>query len=319
MLRFRRDRFLDVAPITGNNRIGPTGRLEIPGAVAEGLQIGADVRVYRGAAGELYLVPLAGQQVVLPNEGLQIGADLDIWRDVGGNMTFADVAIPGGVRLSDLYVSNIWKSEMLGSTSVAPWTGAAVGAGTIANKDGTADHPGVLAFSCTAAANTGYRFAIRTISACNSMLIAGGERSAFIFNLTNLNNKLGYMGFVTTFSPGSGTANLVALRVTGGNLDGICQNAAGSTTTGTNYALNTGVWYRAQLVVNAAASRVDFTLYDCATGAVLWTDNVQANIPTAAGREVGHIFGFYDTVGGAAGEIVQVDYIDLEITRALVR
>lgn len=319
MLRFRRDRFLDVAPISGNNRIGPTGRLEIPGAVGEGLQIGADVRVYRGAAGELYLVPLAGQQVVLPNEGIQIGADLDIYRDASGNMVFDDVAIPGGVQLSQLYVSNKWKSEMLGTNVVAPWTGAAVGAGTIAQIAGTQDHPGIVAFNCTAAANTGYRFAIRGASACNSMLVGGGDKSTVIFNMTNLANKYGLMGYVTTFNPGSGTSNLVAFRVTGGNLDGICQNAGGATATGTIYALVTGVWYRAQFVINAAATRVDFTLYDCATGAVLWTNNVTANIPTAAGREVGHIFGFYDTVGGAAGEIVQVDYIDLEITRVLVR
>ena len=98
-LRFGRDRFLDVAP-SGNNRIGSVGRLEIPGAVGEGLQIGGDVRAYRGANGELYLVPLGGQPVMIPagtpaTDGLYIGAagsGCRVYRGANGELYLVPVA-----------------------------------------------------------------------------------------------------------------------------------------------------------------------------------------------------------------------------------
>jgi len=98
-LRFGRDRFLDVAP-SGNNRIGSVGRLEIPGAVGEGLQIGGDVRAYRGANGELYLVPLGGQPVMIPagtpaTDGLYIGAagsGCRVYRGANGELYLVPLA-----------------------------------------------------------------------------------------------------------------------------------------------------------------------------------------------------------------------------------
>jgi len=98
-LRFGRDRFLDVAP-SGNNRIGSVGRLEIPGAVGEGLQIGGDVRAYRGANGELYLVPLGGQPVMIPagtpaTDGLYIGAagsGCRVYRGAAGELYLVPLA-----------------------------------------------------------------------------------------------------------------------------------------------------------------------------------------------------------------------------------
>jgi hypothetical protein len=102
-----------------------------------------------------------------------------------------------------------------------------------------------------------------------------------------------------------------------GLITGRTMNNSANSVTGTNFQAVTNTWYRLRVLINADASRVDFYCYDEA-GNQLWTDNITTNIPTAAGRETG--CGIVATNGGtSAVALVDVDLIELELDRPLVR
>jgi hypothetical protein len=92
--------------------------------------------------------------------------------------------------------------------------------------------------------------------------------------------------------------------------------AAARSTTATNFTLITNTWYNLRVAVNAAANLVTFSCFSEA-GALLWSDTLNANIPTAVGQECGH--GIVATRTGGATFIANIDYMSLEIARALVR
>jgi hypothetical protein len=106
-----------------------------------------------------------------------------------------------------------------------------------------------------------------------------------------------------------------------GGVDGVilgkCRSNSVESSTASTFTLTTGTWYRAKIVANSDASRVDFYLYSEA-GALLWTDNLTTNIPTGAGREVGHMAGAFNT-GTTATPLLWVDYMYLLIARTLTR
>jgi hypothetical protein len=81
-------------------------------------------------------------------------------------------------------------------------------------------------------------------------------------------------------------------------------------------ALNT--WYTGIIEVNAAGTLVTFSLVNDAE-TVLWTDTVNANIPTAAGRETGFGVIAGETSVDAAADIIHLDYLRMEINRTLTR
>jgi hypothetical protein len=87
--------------------------------------------------------------------------------------------------------------------------------------------------------------------------------------------------------------------------------------TGTTFVFSTDTWYRAKLVLNADATRVDFYLFDGATGTLLWTDYLTTYIPTATGRETGHGISARSEAGSI--KIIDLDYMSVEINRDLVR
>jgi hypothetical protein len=106
-----------------------------------------------------------------------------------------------------------------------------------------------------------------------------------------------------------------------GGVDGVIvgktANNSARSTTGTSYTLVTNTWYRLRIEVNSDATLVTFSLFSEA-GALLWSDTLNSNIPTAAGRETGH--GIVATNSGTtAVAMVDVDYLNLWISRALVR
>jgi hypothetical protein len=87
-------------------------------------------------------------------------------------------------------------------------------------------------------------------------------------------------------------------------------NSVGSTT-GTGYQLITNTWYIAKIIVNADATRVDFYLYNEA-GALLWTDFLTTNIPTASNTDLGH-----GTIATNSGTTA-VNLVDYDLLSLLV-
>lgn len=202
----------------------------------------------------------------------------------------------------------------LAGSYTAPWSIVLIGAGTVTGTPGEANHPGILNMNGVAAAGTGAALRVGT----NAFLLAGDERCDFILRpltLAGTTIRAGFLDSISATAPNDGAylfMDPVTALLTGRTFN----NTVGSVT-GTSYQLLTNTWYRFRVIVDPTAARVDFYCYDMA-GALLWTDNLTTNIPTAAGREVGCGV-LATTAGGGAVSMLDVDYTSIEITRTLTR
>ena len=211
----------------------------------------------------------------------------------------------------------------------APTTGAVPGlygaaiAGGACQGSGVADagHPGTIVFVNKAStANTGYAFYSYGSSI---LLINGGERASLVFrpssNSATIVVRFGYMDVYTQAAVADG----IYLEMTGDGATGLAvvgKAVANSTssTTATSYTCLTATWYQCSLEVATDKSAVTFTIYSEA-GAVLWTDTVSTNLPTASGRYTGLGLVGFDTAATTAANIALFDYVRWEINRELTR
>jgi hypothetical protein len=171
--------------------------------------------------------------------------------------------------------------------------------------------------SSSTSADSGFHFSCIS----TGLRLAGYESSDLILRPRSLAGTTIRAGFVDTASISDAVDGAYIEMAQVGGVDGVIVGKTASnsvrSTTGTSYTLATNTWYRLRIVVNSDATRVDFYLYSEA-GALLWTDNLTTNIPTAAGRETGH--GIVATNSGTtAVALVDIDYLDLAINRVLVR
>jgi hypothetical protein len=165
-----------------------------------------------------------------------------------------------------------------------------------------AGHPGINKITSSASANSGA--VVSTV--ITSVTIAGGEVAELVFKtpaaiLATTTIKFGYHDATTSALPVDG----VYFLQVGTSIEGAASAASNQTVTGDGYTLAVDTWYRLKLVVNDDADRVDFYIYDM-SGAELWTNHVQSNIPTAAGRTCGYVVVATDSAGGTA-ELIQLD------------
>lgn len=192
--------------------------------------------------------------------------------------------------------------------SYPPWTILARNSGTWITATGSALHPGIVELSSSTSANSGVYITIHTAA----LLLAGGESSALWHMPKTLAGTTRHHGFIDSNSVTDPTDGAWIWQdpATGIIYGRTRSNSVGSTT-GTGYQLVTNTWYLEKIVVNADATQVDFYLYDEA-GALLWTDNLTTNIPTAAGRELGH--GVVVTNSGTtAVALDDIDYLSILI------
>jgi hypothetical protein len=216
---------------------------------------------------------------------------------------------PAGVFVE----AECWTSTT-SSGATLPWTPAAIASGTFSVTAGTPNHPGIVRLLSSTSANSGWYLLTYTAA----ILIAGNEEMDIILRpgtLAGTTIRAGLLDTASSSAPTDG-AYMHMDPITGLVTGRTMSNTAGSTT-GTSFQAITATWYRWRIVVNSDASRVDFYILDEA-GAVLWTDNLTTNIPTAAGREVGS--GLVATNSGTTAlTLVEVDYMSLFIGRALNR
>jgi hypothetical protein len=198
-------------------------------------------------------------------------------------------------------------------------TGAAVSSGTMGQAGGVdANHPGVIYLRDSTTQNGGYY----VMTSINSIRVSGGEKAIFIFqdrNTTTRATSSFKMGFMDSQAIQTAPTDGAWAEVVGGVAKGWCKNNAGPTGTSTTYSLSQNTWYKLVIEVNADATLVTFTLYECSSGNQLWQASVNANIPTASGRETGFGVIAGETSTDAAADICWVDYISLEINRSLTR
>jgi hypothetical protein len=152
----------------------------------------------------------------------------------------------------------------------------------------TDNHPGITLFKAktSAGGDSGYYHRVAPPFA----LVTGSEESESYIQPRVLAGSTIRLGLIDTITNADCT-NGVYLEMTTvggvpGTLVGKTAAAGARSTTASSYVLTSNTWYHTKIVINAAASLVTFTLYSEA-GAVLWTDTLNANIPTAAGQETG--------------------------------
>lgn len=190
---------------------------------------------------------------------------------------------------------------------------SAIGAGTLVNG-AEENHPGIEVVY-TDGANTGMAFWMGNASA---ILIQGQEEVEVIFRPILVGASIfRFYGFFDTADTVALTDG-VCFRVSGSTLVGLTHSGVNQSITATSYTIVTNKWYRGKIIINAAATRVDFYLYDSA-GALLWTDNLTTDIPTAAGRETGFGLKAYSTSNLGLVAIDHWDYVSLFLPKVLTR
>jgi len=199
------------------------------------------------------------------------------------------------------------------ATGFAPFLSAVIASGTIAAGTGTANHPGITRFRSSTTTNSGLYIA----GDVTAQLIAGGEECEFVFMVETTASSIIKLGWGDSLTYADHTDG-VWIHIAGTTLDGVCKNNAGPTRTGTSYTITQGVWYRAKITVNSDATLVTFTVYTCSDGAQVWTNTVNANIPTASGRELGPVMIATNT-GTTQVYVLSLDWYRYSCSRTLVR
>jgi len=210
-----------------------------------------------------------------------------------------------------------YQSIDFSASSYHPWVAAALNSGGIGATAGNPNHPGVRYVQSSATPNSGGSVLISALA----LLLAGKESTDLIVYPRTLAGATIRFGYLDTTTSADAVDGCYLEMAQVGGVDGtiVGKTASNSTrsTTGTSYVLVTNTWYRLRVTLDPTAARVDFYLYSEA-GALLWTDNLTTNIPTAAGRETGH--GVILTNSGTSVlDLAYLDFMDNYIGRVLIR
>jgi len=235
----------------------------------------------------------------------------------GGGITDIDTLL-AYTRVKPFYYTD-FLGIATGATVEAcyPFDYVAINSGTQAKVASDQHHPGILRLTSSTTANSGGRIQTDT----TAFRIGGGEVFEIIFQHlvasgTNTTLRFGYLD--TTSSSDATDGVYFEIPANSLNIVGKTANNSARSTTSTSYTLTINTWYRAKLVVNSNATRVDFYLYDDA-GNLLWTDYLTTNIPTASGRETGA--GVVATNSGTtATNLINIDWMAIWFKdRTLIR
>jgi hypothetical protein len=197
-----------------------------------------------------------------------------------------------------------------------PWSGTAKGGGSCIVGDSTCvdeNHHGAVTLTGGITAGDGYYF----VTDFTSQKIYGSEKTIFIFKAENIGaNAYARMGWfdVSTANPNIADG-IICYYSANGDFKGRCNGGGSFTNTSTLYTLSVSTYYRCTIVVNTNATRVDFYLYKCSDGSLVWSDYLTTNIPTSY---TGHGIHAYHN-GTTSSTILTVDYMNLIIDRVLVR
>jgi hypothetical protein len=198
-------------------------------------------------------------------------------------------------------------------TNVFPLSGTGVASGTLSMDTAVVNHPGILLFVSSTTTNSGYWVG----GSATALLIGGGEMFECVFNViatTDTTVRLGWTDSAVVTEPVDG----VWISIIGTQLDGYAKNNTGPTITATHYHITDGVWYRCKIVLNADATLATFTLYTCANGVSVWSDTVNDDIPTGAGRQTTQKM-IATNSGTTAISLLDLDWWRYSCSRALVR
>lgn len=170
-------------------------------------------------------------------------------------------------------------------------------------------HPGVGIHKSSTSANSGFGLMCDVFG----IILGGGEKTTIIFKteatLTDITRRMGFHTTLNITAPTDGAY----CKIADGVLTGQTAKGSAASTTGSNYSLSPGTWYRLVIELNTNATLVTFTLFADNSSTVLWQDTLNTNIPTGT---IGH--GDVCTMGspGAVTALGRLDYIDVVFPQA---
>jgi hypothetical protein len=239
--------------------------------------------------------------------GIRDNAGTVEFKNSGGSWTpFGSLS--SSITTGDFFRFNHF--ENTGTTSMDPFTGAAISSGTLTTPLTTAmttgQTPGVVRLRSAAGANSGYRLQTTAgyLLLDDNMVFEG---VAQVQTSTNTTVRLGFHDSVTSADAVDGTY----FEIVGTTATGKTSNNSARSSTASNYTITAGGanWYRFRIVLNSTASTVTYSIYNL-SGTQLWTDTLSTNIPTAVGRETSA--GIVATNSGvSAVDLVHVDYMGI--------
>jgi hypothetical protein len=212
-----------------------------------------------------------------------------------------------------------YATDFLGVTGAAtleahlPWDLGLISSGTQSKVAGDGVRRGILLCTSSTTTNSGCQVA----TDLTAIRLVGGEYAEYVINpitLTTSTFRFGYLDSITSTDETDGA--YIEVPSTGA---AVCKTANNTTrtTSSTIATLSTSTWYRLRIAVDNTAANVTCTIFD-ANGNSLGAQTNSANIPTSAGREVGHGYVLTNSGTTAVG-LVQVDYMSMGTTRAIVR
>ncbi len=245
---------------------------------------------------------------------------------VGGdiNHTFLDTSldVTNDIKNNSIPVKHkqFWETDFMRTVITDPWYMAAIQSGTRGHT-GTSSYlntntPGVVFFRSHATTdNSGY--SVRTD--VNALQLGGNEKAHFIFLHSQSNSNIqSTLGFYSSDTQTESDA--VCFKIDQLTLKGHTASNSVRSDTDTTYDTSINTWYNAYITLNDDATEVTFELWDSPKTTLLWTDTLTNNIPTAAGRFVGHGAKYlWATNDGTAQISLYMDYMSLEINRVLNR
>jgi hypothetical protein len=228
------------------------------------------------------------------------------------------LARPNRTRMV-VFESDFLCSGAFASVAVPGIYGFALSSGTSVGQWGSKEHPGLVNIYDSTTANGGFRYMCEDVG----LLISGGESTMMIANDFNERTTAKTrFGFHDSLTINGAVVDGAWLEIVGDGtnavISGKTSNNSTVSTTATTYTITSPpTWYRLSVEVNANATLVTFSLINSSTGAVVWTDTLATNIPTARVTGWGLIAG--ETTTDAAAILCSVDYINFIMNRTLVR
>ena len=175
----------------------------------------------------------------------------------------------------------------------------------------TANHPGVTRWTTTG--STSGKILSTSATGEANVLLAGTEETNLFVKFDDLSTAhASFFGFhlIPYFEAGDGAY----IRIIGAEAGGRCTNGGATSDTATTTTLAPSTWYHLQVKANTAGTAIDFYIYYEA-GATIWHDTLTTHLPASPTCNT-----FTATFTSTSGTgIIDVDRIDLTITRSLVR
>jgi len=236
---------------------------------------------------------------------------------LAGVLSLALILGLGGITNADMtYRCGEAYTDFLNTQGSAcpPWTGIARTSGTVSIPAAEAGHPGIIQFISTTVANTGYIYMLGSSATVvmQNILLAGGERTEFVFRTVNisanLSVRMGFQDRCTETLPTDGAY----LNISGTSLNGTTVTNGIFNSTAVNYSISANTWYRGIITISAGAAQANFYLYDMSY-TLLWSGTL-GNVPNVAGRATGHgVVALMTAAESPAAGLLDMDFMYLYV------